>query len=64
MKARINTHMSLVIENGLVVDDIYGSAVAWNYLIELEVPTPIILRVLASPSRRRGTDPTLTDRTK
>jgi hypothetical protein len=57
MQLRKNTMMAQVIENGLVVDEVSGSEVAWSYLVEHEVPTPIILRVLISASRRRQTDP-------
>lgn len=57
MRARTNVEMSQVIANGLVVDEVDGSASAWEYLEEHGVPLPIILRVLVSESRRRSTDP-------
>ena len=45
------------VENGLVVDEVNGSASAWTYLADHGVPTPVILRVLVSQTRRRQTDP-------
>ena len=49
--------MAQAVENGLVVDEVSGSATAWAYLAEHGVPTPVILRVLVSQARRRQTDP-------
>lgn len=57
MKMRINLDMSQIIENGLVVDDIQGSLAAWEYLLAHDIPSPIVLRVLSSPARRRESDP-------
>jgi hypothetical protein len=57
MQLRKNMDMAQAVENGLVVDEVSGSAVAWEYLAEHGVPTPVILRVLVSQTRRRQTDP-------
>lgn len=54
--------MSQTIQNGLIVDYLDGSAAAWNYLLERKIPTPIILRVISSGSRRRESDPGPVDR--
>jgi hypothetical protein len=57
MRARTNIEMAQVIANGLVVDEVDGSASAWAYLEEHGIPLPTILRVLVSESRRRESDP-------
>lgn len=57
MQLRTNMFWAQAIENGLVVDEVNGSAAAWAYLADHGVPTPVILRVLVSPARRRQTDP-------
>jgi hypothetical protein len=45
--------MANTIENGLVVDEAMGSHAAWEYLVAHGVPHHIVLRVLASSTRRR-----------
>jgi hypothetical protein len=57
MQLRTNLSLAQAVENGLVVDEVNGSAAAWAYLANHGVPTPVILRVLVSPARRRQTDP-------
>lgn len=57
MQLRTNVEMAQTIENGLIVDEVEGSAAAWSYLQKHGIPSPIILRVLASATRRRTTDP-------
>lgn len=57
MKLRTDMNTAQAVENGLVVDEVSGSANAWAYLTDHGVPTPVILRVLVSQSRRRQTDP-------
>lgn len=57
MQLRTDMSLAQVVENGLVVDEVHGSAAAWTYLADHGVPTPVILRVLVSPARRRQTDP-------
>ncbi len=57
MQLRTNLDMAQAVENGLVVDEVSGSASAWAYLAEHGVPTQVILRVLISQARRRQTDP-------
>jgi hypothetical protein len=53
MDLRKNLDMAQTIENSLVVGDALGSNAAWDYLIDHAVPRPLILRVLASTTRRR-----------
>lgn len=57
MQLRTNLDMAQTVENGLVVDEVHGSASAWKYLAEHGVPTQVILRILVSQARRRQTDP-------
>jgi hypothetical protein len=53
MKVRTDRDMANTIENGLVVDEAMGSHAAWEYLVAHGVPHHIVLRVLASSTRRR-----------
>lgn len=57
MKLRKDMDTAQAVANGLVVDEVNGSASAWAYLAEHGVPTPVILRVLVSQARRRQSDP-------
>ena len=49
MTSRIDAHLAWVVENGIIVDEVAGSLVAWAYLAERGVPVYVILRVLSSP---------------
>lgn len=62
MQLRKDLDMAQAVENGLVVDEVSGSAIAWEYLAEHGVPAPVILRVLVSQARRRQSDPIYTPR--
>ncbi|SHH19063.1 hypothetical protein [Massilia sp. CF038] len=53
---RTNTDMALIVEQGLSQDREHGSVVAWKFLAAHHVPDEVILRVLADPAMRRGSD--------
>jgi hypothetical protein len=55
-QARINTEMMHLIEQGITLDILHGSVVAWRFLAAHGVPDEIILRVLSEPSQRRASD--------
>lgn len=57
MQLRTDMDTAQAVENGLVVDEVSGSANAWAYLSDHGVPPQVILRVLVSQARRRQTDP-------
>jgi hypothetical protein len=55
-RQRTNTALSIIIEQGIVRDQLHGSVLAWKFLASHGVPDHMIARVLAHPSERRNTD--------
>lgn len=55
-QARNNTHMRLIVEQGVAHDMSHGSVAAWRFLAANGVPEALILRVLSDPARRRESD--------
>lgn len=51
--SRKNVALALVVEQGLLIDMVRGSANAWAYMAMNAVPPQVIQRVLIDPSRRR-----------
>jgi hypothetical protein len=51
--SRKNVSLALVVEQGLLIDMIRGSANAWAYMAMNDVPPQVIQRVLIDPARRR-----------
>ena len=52
-QARNNTGMSLIVEQGIMRDNLHGSVKAWSFLAANDVPDDVILRVLSDPAKRR-----------
>jgi hypothetical protein len=50
---RKNVTLALVVEQGLLIDMVKGSANAWAYMAMNAVPPRVIQRVLIDPARRR-----------
>ena len=50
---RHNPTLSAAVEQGIVLADSQGSAVAWTYMQACNVPGDAIRRVLAYPETRR-----------
>ena len=46
--------MTLIVEQGIVHDNLHGSVKAWRFLAANDVPEAVILRVLSEPARRRS----------
>ena len=53
-QARNNSGMTLIVEQGIVHDNLHGSVKAWRFLAANDVPEAVILRVLSEPARRRS----------
>ncbi len=53
---RTNHTLSLIIEQGIARDMLHGSVLAWKFMAAHGVPDDTIVRVLAHPAERRGTD--------
>lgn len=51
--SRKNVTLALVVEQGLLIDMIRGSANAWAYMAMNDVPPQVIQRVLIDPAHRR-----------
>ena len=45
--------MTLIVEQGIVQDDLHGSVVAWRFMAANDVPQAVMLRVLSDPAKRR-----------
>jgi hypothetical protein len=52
-ESRKNNVLSAVVERGIWLSAVEGSAVAWVYMQAFEVPKEAIARVLAYPHARR-----------
>jgi hypothetical protein len=52
-QARNNIGMTLIVEQGIVEDNLHGSVIAWRFLAANDVPEEVILRVLSEPGKRR-----------
>jgi hypothetical protein len=50
---RSNVALALIVEQGLLIDMVKGSASAWAYMAMNDVPKQVILRVLVEPKKRR-----------
>lgn len=50
---RNNVALALIVEQGLLIDMVKGSASAWAYMAMNNVPNQVILRVLVDPRKRR-----------
>ncbi|MRW84167.1 hypothetical protein GJ698_08650 [Pseudoduganella sp. FT26W] len=49
--------MARTIEIGIRIDNEYGSAIAWSYMLRHAIPSTTIFRVLSEPDMRRSSDP-------
>lgn len=59
MENRADTDLAKVVAAGISIDNARGSAIAWAFMSDRNVPTKVILRVLTSGKGSRWTDPTL-----
>jgi len=53
-RPRQNAAMADIVDDAIALDRKVGAANAWVYMTAANVPVPVVKRVLATPSLRRG----------